>query len=82
MLPRATEGKILTRGGWRSYDGSAATSNAHVFTLANQAVHVEKTANGVALLDGKVIILGDTTDVQLFSDLDPVLFSEVLTHAP
>lgn len=92
MFFSATKGKILTLGGSPSYDGSAATSNAHIITLGepNQGVQVEKIANGayprafanaVVLPDGKVIILGGTTYARLFSDLDPVLFPEMFDPA-
>lgn len=84
----AVNGKILTLGGSPNYQGSTATSNAHIITIniADQMPTVETFsgmyfrrifANAVVLPNGFVFITGGQTVGNPFSDANAILTPEM-----
>jgi galactose oxidase len=80
-------GKILAIGGAPSYQGAAATANAHVLTISDSDQVSVRTvgsmnnarafANSVVLPDGKVLVVGGQNFAQPFSDNTAVLPAEL-----
>lgn len=84
----AVAGMILTVGGAPDYQGSYATSNAHVITLGDPGSQPTVTtinpmwfarafANGIALPNGKVFITGGQSYSQPFTDTNAILTPEL-----
>jgi galactose oxidase len=84
----AVAGKILTVGGAPSYQDDSDTSNAHVITISapwakpqvttiNSMWYTRAYANGVALPDNKVLILGGQTYAKPFTDTNAILTPEL-----
>ena len=85
----AVAGKILAVGGAPSYDGSVATSNAHIITvgsspgsqptvqrIANMA-YARAFHNGVILPTGQVVIIGGLSFARVFNDDTSILYPEL-----
>lgn len=84
----AVNGKILAVGGATSYQGTTATSNAHVITIGapnttatvtsvSSMAYTRGFANSVVLPDGKVFIVGGQAYVQPFTDDTAVFYPEM-----
>ncbi|KAI1757054.1 hypothetical protein F4782DRAFT_213151 [Xylaria castorea] len=84
----ATTGSILSAGGSPSYQDSNATSNAHLIKLGNvgaaptvtklpNMANARAFANGVALPDGTVLVVGGQSYPIPFTDTTPAFPAEL-----
>ena len=82
-------GKILTVGGATAYDRAPATSRAYTIDI-NDGVKVARTANmaltrsfanGVALPDGQVFVVGGQATPLVFTDTAPRMAPEIWSPA-
>ncbi|KAI8635328.1 hypothetical protein F5Y19DRAFT_482569 [Xylariaceae sp. FL1651] len=84
----AVSGSILSAGGSPSYQDSNATPNAHLIKLGNvgaaptvtklpSMANARAFANGVALPDGTVLIVGGQSYPVPFTDTTPVFAAEL-----
>lgn len=82
-------GKLLTLGGAANYGTGAASNRAYVIDISNSsnnAVTVKRSGNvnfarslcnSVVLPNGEVVVIGGQTMVELFSDNNAVLDTEI-----
>jgi galactose oxidase len=78
-------GKILKVGGAPNYNRSSATTRAYVIDLSNGVTTSQVTsmayarsyANGVVLPNGEVLVFGGQSYALLFTDVQPVLATEL-----
>ncbi|KAI1108694.1 hypothetical protein F5Y14DRAFT_435288 [Nemania sp. NC0429] len=84
----AVSGSILSAGGSPSYEDSNATPNTHLIKLGNvgavatvtklpNMAYARAFANGVALPDGTVLIIGGQSYPKPFTDTTPVFPAEL-----
>ncbi|KAI5922642.1 galactose Oxidase, W290h mutant [Camillea tinctor] len=84
----AVNGLILTAGGSPNYSDSDATANTHLIELGAvgdapavtqlpSMSHARAFANGVALPDGTVLIVGGQSHAEPFTDTTPVFATEL-----
>jgi galactose oxidase len=88
----AVNGKILTMGGSPNYQGSYATTNAHIITIVNPGwtptvqtvsnmAYQRIFANAVVLPNGEVFVTGGQTLGNPFSDDNAILTPEMWNPA-